>query len=226
MPIEVKMDTEAARFKEIILRTGFTKKDFAKTIGSSATDISKYLGGKLEIPAKVFRKLNEVYEIDLNWLVSGNGHEPPCRIYPKKTLDSGIEIINIPFIPIKPVEGSAGTVLDFSEKHTISIPESIVSGYAPDTLRAVKLPACSIGCKFEKDDIVILSTQQMTENDIYVLSDGEKVKIRIVKFDAPPPHIELFIKDGNVLRQFDYERNTKADSITLYGRVIAGITKV
>jgi transcriptional regulator with XRE-family HTH domain len=61
------------RLAELILELGIIKKDFAESIGVSTGNLSDWLSGKTEPSAKPLARIFETYNVNLNWLVAGNG---------------------------------------------------------------------------------------------------------------------------------------------------------
>jgi len=61
------------RLAELIQELGILKKEFADNIGVSTGNLSDWLSGKTEPSAKPISRISEIYKVNLNWLVAGNG---------------------------------------------------------------------------------------------------------------------------------------------------------
>ncbi|MEM9423152.1 MAG: helix-turn-helix domain-containing protein [Spirochaetota bacterium] len=63
----------AARLKEIRKDLGYTQKDFSKLISIANTTYCNYENGVSSIPIDLQSKLAEVFDISINWLITGKG---------------------------------------------------------------------------------------------------------------------------------------------------------
>ncbi len=62
-----------ARIAELIKALGIRKKEFAENIGISTGNLSDWLRGKTEPSARAFTRIYEKYNVNLNWLIAGQG---------------------------------------------------------------------------------------------------------------------------------------------------------
>jgi len=60
-------------FLTIRSKLGLNQTEYAKKLDSSQNLISKYEKGQVELPYKIINNLNKVFNIDINWLLTGNG---------------------------------------------------------------------------------------------------------------------------------------------------------
>jgi len=62
------------RIKELRQKlNNLTQADFAKPIGIPLTAISKYETGQINPSFEVLSKIGRIYEVNLNWLIMGDG---------------------------------------------------------------------------------------------------------------------------------------------------------
>lgn len=59
----------ASRIREIRQKVGLTQSDFAKTIGTTKNQLSKYETGTQETPVKIIIAVCKVYAVNANWLL-------------------------------------------------------------------------------------------------------------------------------------------------------------
>ena len=58
---------------DIRKKLGLNQIEFADKLETSQNLISKYEQGKVELPFKIINNLNKVFNININWLLTGNG---------------------------------------------------------------------------------------------------------------------------------------------------------
>ncbi len=78
------------RLKQVRIELGLKQKDFALQLGITPTALSEIENGRNNISQPILRKLMNLYGLDANWLVNGEG---PMRISdPVKTITSVEEL--------------------------------------------------------------------------------------------------------------------------------------
>jgi|GEM_PF-791370 len=75
------------RIKEYRISLGLNQKDFAERLGISPSMIQKYEYGKSNPGSDILVKLNQVFGVNLQWLLTGKGwpDEPSQRSWPKES---------------------------------------------------------------------------------------------------------------------------------------------
>ncbi|MCT7530400.1 helix-turn-helix domain-containing protein [Aliarcobacter cryaerophilus] len=58
---------------DIRKKLGLNQTEFADKLETSQNLISKYEKGQVELPFKIINNLNKVFNININWLLTGNG---------------------------------------------------------------------------------------------------------------------------------------------------------
>ncbi|RXK00457.1 transcriptional regulator [Arcobacter sp. CECT 8986] len=62
-----------SNFLNIRKKLGFNQTDFAEKLETSQNLISKYEKGQVELPLKIINNLHKVFNININWLLTGYG---------------------------------------------------------------------------------------------------------------------------------------------------------
>ncbi|SKB73053.1 helix-turn-helix domain-containing protein [Malaciobacter marinus] len=62
-----------SNFFNIRKKLGFNQTDFAEKLETSQNLISKYEKGQVELPFKIINNLHKVFNININWLLTGSG---------------------------------------------------------------------------------------------------------------------------------------------------------
>ncbi|OCL81892.1 helix-turn-helix domain-containing protein [Arcobacter porcinus] len=79
---------------DIRKKLGLNQMEFADRLETSQNLISKYEQGKVELPFKIINNLNKVFNININWLLTGNGSMFENEIGNKENILFKDEIIN------------------------------------------------------------------------------------------------------------------------------------
>lgn len=61
------------RLRQVIKYTGKKKSDFAKALNVSPGNLSDWLSGRSQPDGLILIRINEIFGIDLNWMISGEG---------------------------------------------------------------------------------------------------------------------------------------------------------
>lgn len=74
----MKVGKEAGRrLKEWRKTKGLTQKALAQILGVSQQTVASWEVGRTEIPLWALKKLKEEFNLDLNWLIAGEGEVKP-----------------------------------------------------------------------------------------------------------------------------------------------------
>ena len=82
----------SSRFKEFREKLGLTQQDFAKKLGVEQAAISKIENSRRQLDIGILRSLLEVFQIDINWLLLGDGTKVST---PNQSLDPDPEIASL-----------------------------------------------------------------------------------------------------------------------------------
>lgn len=105
-------DSQAARLKELLFRLQLNQQAFAERLGVSQSAVSQVLRDKTKLSFDTLQKIAEVYGVNLNWLVAGQG-----SMFPQAAAaDTGgilavtVDAQDEPNIVMVPVKAQAGYV--------------------------------------------------------------------------------------------------------------------
>lgn len=93
----------AARIREVRQGTGLTQTEFAKIIGTTKNQLSKYETSVQDVPTKVIISVCENFKVDANWLMDiGEVQVKPdyaklrqLGIAPPKSMNTFTEVVKI-----------------------------------------------------------------------------------------------------------------------------------
>ena len=208
------MKNEAERYKFVLEKSGLSKAAFAESIGISRSHNYHLERGTQKPPREVLERLATVYNVNLNWLIHGQG--PP---------GFENEYAEIELLDQEAAAGHGRDIADYIEKEYITIPKDILRPYRPENLKAVHVFGDSMIDEHINDgDIIIFSTKLTEGNGIYVVSVGNSLVVKQVNFDPSGKTIEL-ISANPAYEKRRYSGPELAE-IRIAGRVVANYHRI
>jgi hypothetical protein len=172
------MEKEVEKLISIQIGSGLNKKLFAESLNISQADFSRYISLKegvyREMPIKLFCKLREIYNIDLNWLLC-NDTDNIDMVY--------ITLCEIITGDMQKIQGQS-----YIEKRKIQIPKSIIHSNRIEQLRAIIYPNdWKMKDKtIRQGDIVIFEplpeSASDEQNGVFLISYNDKLIARQIKY--------------------------------------------
>jgi phage repressor protein C with HTH and peptisase S24 domain len=203
------MKNEAERYQFVLEKSGLSKTAFAESMGISRSHNYHLEKGTQKPPREVLERLASVYNVNLNWLIHGQG-------------PSGLEnnMVEIELLDQEAAAGQGREISDYIEKQYIPIHYDFLRPHRPENLKAVYVSGDSMIDEHINDgDIAIFNTKQTEGNGIYVVSVGNTLLVKRVDFDYANKTIEL-ISANPVYEPRRYSGNELED-IRVEGRVVA-----
>ena len=202
------MRNEAERYKFVLEKSGLSKSAFAESIGISRSHNYHLERGTQKPPREVLERLATVYNINLNWLIYGNG-------------PSGLDqdTVEIELYDQQAAAGQGREIDDYIEKRFIPVIHDFIRPHNPKNLKAVYVSGDSmIGERINDGDIVIFNAKQTEGNGIYVVSVGTTLVVKRVDFDLSNKAIVL-ISANSAYEPRRYSGRELKD-VKLEGRVV------
>jgi phage repressor protein C with HTH and peptisase S24 domain len=203
------MRNEAERYQFVLEKSGLSKTAFAESIGISRSHNYHLERGTQKPPRDVLERLASVYNVNLNWLIHGQG-------------SSGLEnnTVEIELLDQEAAAGQGREIADYIEKQYIPILYDFLRPHRPENLKAVYVSGDSmVDERINDGDIAIFNTKQTEGNGIYVVSVGNTLLVKRVDFDHANRTIEL-ISANPAYEPRRYSGNELED-IRIEGRVVA-----
>jgi SOS-response transcriptional repressor LexA len=208
------MDTEIERYNLIQEKSGLSKKDFAGSLGMSKTHGFRVAAGQLKPSREVLERLSSIYNINLNWFLTGKG-------------PSGLEsdTVEIELLEQEAAAGQGMAVEDYPEKRYFQVPRSLIAPHRPERLQAVYVAGDSMtGEKINDGDIAIFHPGLTGGNGIYVVAIGNSLVVKRVDFDTSNQTIVLISANlAYAPRRFS---GAELEGIRVAGRVVACVHRV
>jgi phage repressor protein C with HTH and peptisase S24 domain len=201
------MKTEAERYRFILEKSGLSKSSFAASIGVSRSHSYHFERGTQKPSREVLERLAAVYQVNLNWLIYGQG---PSGL---DAATGEVELLD--------QEASAGhgrEVEDYAERGYFQVPRSLIAPHRPDRLMAVHVSGDSmIEEHINEGDIVIFHPGITGGNGIYVVSVGNSLVVKRVDFSTPQTLTLISANPAYEPRRFS---GPELGEIRIAGRVV------
>jgi SOS-response transcriptional repressor LexA len=172
-----EMKNEAAKIREVLLRSGMSARQFSEKLGISEGQMSNILRGNRKPSREVLDRLVEEFQVDLNWLLR---NETEDTVY--------IELID--------QEAAAGhgvEIDEYAERQTIAVPRSFLGTHRPENLKAITVRGDSmIDAQIFDGDYVLFDTSKKLGESIFVVSVGSTLLVKRVVKDEVKKTITLF----------------------------------
>ena len=203
------MRNEAERYQFVLEKSGLSKTAFAESIGISRSHNYHLERGTQKPPRDVLERLASVYNVNLNWLIHGQG-------------PSGLEnnTVEIELLDQEAAAGQGREITDYIERQYIPILYDFLRPHRPENLKAVYVSGDSmIDERINDGDIAIFNTKQTEGNGIYVVSVGNTLLVKRVDFDHANRTIELI--SANPAYETRRYSGNELEDIRVEGRVVA-----
>ena len=208
------MAKDAERYNFIFEKSGLSKKQFADSLGLSLAMNYQISSGRVKPPRDLLERLSTVYNVNLNWFITGEGS--PC---------TDEDSVLIELLDQEAAAGSGMEVYDYPEKRTFQVPRSLIAPYKPDRLQAVYVTGDSmIDEHINHGDIAIFHPSLKEGNGIYVVSVGNTLVVKRVDFDTSNKTI-ILISANSAYEPRRYSGQDLED-IRIAGRVLVCIHRV
>jgi phage repressor protein C with HTH and peptisase S24 domain len=205
----LSIKNEAERYQFVLEKSGLSKTAFAESIGISRSHNYHLERGTQKPPREVLERLATVYNVNLNWLIHGNG-------------PSGLEnnLVEIELLDQEAAAGQGREIADYIEKQYIPILYDFLRPHRPENLKAVYVSGDSmVDERINDGDIAIFNTKQTEGNGIYVVSVGNTLLVKRVDFDHANKTIKLI--SANPAYETRRYSGSELEDIKVEGRVVA-----
>jgi phage repressor protein C with HTH and peptisase S24 domain len=207
-------DSIAQRYAFVRERAGLTKKAFADSLGIHAVVSGDIELGKRDPSRDVLVRLARVYDVDLNWLLTGNTAQPAMD---REGGDS--MVVNIELIDQEAAAGRGVEIEEYAETTRLPVLRSFIAPRKPDRVRAVEVRGDSMtGIGLDDRDVVLFAPDERTGDGVHVVSISGQLLVKRILFDAAGHSVHVISENPSypprVLTGADVE------SFRVEGRVI------
>jgi len=199
-------ENEAQRFREVLMRSGMSARQFSGVLGISEGQMSNILKGKRKPSRDVLDILADYFDIDLNWLLRGETED----------------VVYIELIKQEAAAGHGMEIDEYAEKQTITVPRSFLGIHKPKNIKAVTVRGDSmIDVQIFDGDYVLFDTSNRLGENISVVSVGNMFLVKRVMVDNVKETITLLSAN----KAADYPprifSGSEREDVKIAGKVIA-----
>jgi SOS-response transcriptional repressor LexA len=206
----MKKDSEAQKFSSILRRSGLSGKDFGASLGLTAAQVSNIVNARRKPSRDVLVRLQEVYNVDLNWYLSGDSGEAG------RTTES----VNVPYFDQEAAAGRGIEINDWAERRALAVPSFLIRPHNRGDVAAITISGDSMtGEKIRDGDVALFTIRVKTGNGIFVLSVGSALLCKRVAFDEVSRSITLI--SANPAYPPRVISGEELETVKIEGRVIA-----
>jgi len=212
----------------------FNQSNFATELGIKRPTLAGYEKGTFPPSTDFLIKLREVYSINIDWLLTGEG-EMLLNQKQDKALENISKTENSYKIPLLNQRVSCGIGADWEDEQNIEGYIDIFS--LLPSLKLGRLFGLSVqgnsmvGAGIKNGDYVLFNTEegQRLKDDIYVFSLDGEVFCKLLEFDKISKKIKIYsvrvadLEKAELLITLDMEADGFYDRFHLYGRVYSWI---
>jgi transcriptional regulator with XRE-family HTH domain len=152
-------ETQSARLKELLFRLNLNQQAFAEKLGVSQSAVSQVLRDKTKLSFDTLQKIADVYQVNLNWLVAGQGEMFPAAAAGgilAVTVDN-TEQPNIVMVPVKAQAGYASQRLEATFLQELPAFHLPLERFRQGTYRGFEVAGDSMEPTLFQDDMLICS---------------------------------------------------------------------
>ncbi len=198
-------DSVASRYASIRYRAQMSKKDFAESLGIHPVVSGDIELGKRDPSRDVLVRLARVYNIDINWLLTGHG----------AGAGNDRNIVQISFVRQEAAAGRGVEIDDNPEVTPLPVLRSFIYPYRSEKVRAVEVRGDSMtGIGLDDRDIVLFAPEEKTGDGVHVVSISSQLLVKRIHFDPSGQAVHVISENpqypprvltGDELEQFRIE---------------------
>lgn len=181
------------RLEEIRGYFGLKNNAFADKIGISAQSYNNYKRNVRSIPVEVLQKIKEVFNISVEWVLTGNGHMLAGELGNYSNSSS---------VKVNIIKAGAGTaILNYEDdEEMLSFPRKFLSFNVKDGehLTAVEIDGDSMYPTLSHGNYVLLdSTEQFQNNGIYCINLNGWVQVKRLYYNPIENKLTIISDNSN-----------------------------
>lgn len=205
--------TLGERLKEIRKDLNKDLKTFSDDLGISYQSLANYENSHRGISDEVKQLLVKEYNINLNWLLTGEGSMyvggKSKSVVVKadqinlEIVDDEDELIEIPLLDIK---ASAGYGVDGEDhpdkKNMLTLRKALLGKYAKYKVQAIEVTGNSMEPDFKDGDVVLCAIGVVESSGFYIINIKGQILLKILQFFDDKIKIKILKKFFNAVIRF------------------------
>ncbi len=195
---------------------GINKKEFAQKLGITQNSYTNYITGKRELPTDVVLKIKQLFDINIDWLLTGKGN-----MYNTKTQHS---LYKIPILSLQASAGSGIHNYEIEDKNIIYLPKKIFkTPQKEENLKIIEVIGDSMEPTIKDGSYVIIDTskKELIDGGIYAINLDNQILIK--RLQKIPNGIKI-ISDNKNYSDIIYNPQETNINFHIIGKKIMQIT--
>lgn len=215
------MNTDiGSRLRIVRKEFGFQQGDFAEKLGVLQNALSQYENGNRKVPDEIMHKLVDVFEVNINWLLTGKGE---MFIGDVSTATPDDDML---YIDMLDAEACAGDGIENFEAEVIGklpIGREFIFPHSAERVKAVRVRGDSMTPTLSSGDVVLFVQGLNDGNGIYILLRRSELFVKRIHFKMSGGAIDIISDNPKYSNE---ELKTVEDSPGIIGKVIYQIHKL
>jgi len=204
--IKHELKGEAAKLKEVLLRSGMSARQFSEVLGISEGQMSNILKGNRKPSRNVLDRLVEHFQIDLNWFLRNDTEDT----------------VYIELIDQEAAAGHGREIDEYAERLTIAVPRAFIGSHKSENLKAITVRGDSmIDAQIFDGDYVLFDTSRRHGESIFVVSVGSTLLVKRVVVDDVKKTTTLFSANSSADYPPRVFTGNERNEVQIAGKVIA-----
>ncbi len=162
---------------------GITKKEFAKRLEITQNAYTNYINGKRKIPTDLTLKIKQMFDINIDWLLTGKGSMHINNNSLQKTEDK--DTIEIDKLSLKASDGTGIENFEVDTVGRIKLSSSVFRTKPnPKNLKVIEVIGDSMEPTLQEGDLIVIDTSYShTVDGIYAININNEVFIKRLQFN-------------------------------------------
>lgn len=209
----VDLETIGGRYASVRFGAALSKKAFAESLGIHPVVSGDIELGKRDPSRDVLVRLARVWNVDINWLLTGHRSSHP-------EAEQDAFSVLIPLVGQEAAAGRGVEIDESAEIHTFPVPRTLLGRKHPERIRAVSVRGDSMhGVGLDDGDIVLFAIDDREGDGIHVVSAGSQLLVKRVHFDPLAGCVHLISENPRYPPRLI--EGTDLETFRVEGRVIA-----
>ncbi|WP_291492576.1 S24 family peptidase [Desulfurella sp.] len=221
--VKEKLQKTGSRLKSLRKDLGFTQKQLGESLGVTQGFYGGIEKSRYSIPLEVLLKLKEIYNVNPNWVLTGEGSTfLEQNVNEDETLSDNLsDFVSLPLISCRISAGNDAVDIDDIEA-TLMFKRNWLSKFGdPQKLSLIEVAGDSMEPTFKSGDIILVNHNQNfldKAGGIYAIAiknNEDSIIVKRLQYDCQSGKI-LVISDNKLYRTF----LVSEDEIAINGRVV------
>ena len=177
------MDTIGNRLRAVRKEFGFGQNEFGERLGVNQNALSQYENGNRKLPDEIMQKLAEIFDVNINWLLTGKGEMFLCDDDSQTVSNATDEFIQIDFLDSSACAGNGIANFQSEVLGKLPISPELIYPHQPAEVKAIRVKGDSMSPTLASGDVVLFVQGLVNDgNGIYILLHNGELFVKRLHF--------------------------------------------